>query len=834
MPRSQKISFKKLSGLTLRQEGLNVSEVSAQRARFSSNFILEKKRHPLFDLVMTTLRDPMILFLAGLALLFWLLGDRSEALSLSLALIPLVGMDFFLHFRTEASLSQLKSKLGALTHVRRDGQVHIISSEEVVPGDRIELQGGESIPADGVLLESSALQVDESTLTGESLPLMKRVDPENDLSLALQSSEAWFTPQQVLFAGTRVLSGKGQFLVLETGRSTVYGQLLEALESTPHEATPLQRSIGQFVSKLIWIALGLCLILAIVRLLQGQGWVDALLSAATLAVAAIPEEFPVVFSFFLGLGAYRLSKVHVLVRRAVSVEDIGRINRICTDKTGTLTTGQVILSHLVPVHVGAEDRLLRAARAASQALAHDPVDQAVFSYLSSVSAEEWQETHRFPYIEERKCEVSLGQYASDQKLHFWLKGAPSVVLARCVLSEDEQSRWEEKVTELAGSGHKVLACAALEVTDIKSWDRREPQVGYSFLGLLAFEDPLRPGVREAIQSCQGKGIAVMMLTGDHAGTASAIAREMGLGVTASQVVSGEEEPWKLQEDWIQANPNIAQNWKVIARCSPLQKRDVVSGLRVLGERVLVTGDGVNDIAALKKADIGIAMGIRGSQGAKESASMILMDDHFASIVRAIVEGRLLFSSLKKAFHYLILMHIPLVLSAALVPLLGYPLLYLPIHIIWLELIIHPTALFAFQGAKHVSSADGPEPFGMASLQLLNRADAVRILTVGALVSVLALGVVLLGQEESFSLTRARLLLGLAAWSAALVLALSGGRHRVAWVISLVTLLGTAGLTYSSVFWSQLGLSPLAWREGLLVCGFFLLCVLLGRFFLKRG
>jgi Ca2+-transporting ATPase len=408
---------------------------------------------------------------------------------------------------------------------------------------------------------------------------------------------------------------------------------------------------------------------------------DAFLSAVTLAVAALPEEFPVAFTFFLGVGVYRLARRQALVRRAVVVENIGRVTCICSDKTGTITDGKLKLTHCLPATGTETAKLQRIASIASRPKSGDPIDPAIPEGATGPTE---TPLATFPFTEDRRRETSILRNGTAGYLAA-LKGAPETVFAMCTLSSDKKREWLGKTEELGASGHKMLACAKKKLSH---WSGGEPDRGFEFLGLLAFEDPVRDGVREAVAKALAAGIRVIMVTGDHVTTATAIAREIGLGGGAPSIIEGAE----LNESLTQGT----KDFDVVARAIPAQKLNLVRSLKSAGEIVAVTGDGVNDVPALQGADIGIAMGERGTRTAREVSSIVLLDDNFRTIVRAISEGRQLFRNLKLSFAYLLMVHMPLVATAALVPFAGFPLLYLPIHVVWLELIIHPTALLVFQ------------------------------------------------------------------------------------------------------------------------------------------
>jgi len=410
----------------------------------------------------------------------------------------------------------------------------------------------------------------------------------------------------------------------------------------------------------------------------------------TLAVAALPEEFPVAFTFFLGVGVYRLARCQALVRRAVVVENIGRITSICSDKTGTITEGKLTLAHLFPAEGIGVDELRRIAVLASRAASGDPIDVAI---LGGATGPVTPVVATFPFTEDRRRETGILR-VGDTGFLAAVKGAPETIFAITTLGPEATAAWLARTEELGATAHKVLAVARKPLMD---WSGGEPDRGLEFLGLLAFEDPVRAGVKEAVAKAQNAGIRVIMVTGDHATTAAAIAQEIGLGDKSPRIIEGPE----LEA----ATASGLTNFDVVARAIPAQKLALVRALRASNEIVAVTGDGVNDVPALQGADIGIAMGERGTRTAREVASIVLLDDNFRTIVRAISEGRQLFQNLKLSFAYLLMVHMPLVATAALIPFAGFPLLYLPVHVVWLELIIHPTALLVFQELPESEALD---------------------------------------------------------------------------------------------------------------------------------
>ncbi|MCK6450902.1 MAG: cation-transporting P-type ATPase [Alphaproteobacteria bacterium] len=675
------VATSRIEGLLDSTRGLTAEQAKARQARYGRNDIIEAPPSAWFDVLRDTARDPMLWFLAATALLFALLGNFREAAVLGVASLPIMGMDAFLHRRTRATTRALSGRLASRARVIRDGAATDVPATELVPGDLVIVPEGWPAPADGIFVAGSNLQVDESALTGESLPVRKQplAAPPARAAEALVDDRHWGS------AGTRLLTGEGRLRVVHTGGETAYGQIIRSAQQGRHDRTPLQRAIGSLVAVLIVASASMCLVLAGVRYAQGHGAIDAFLSAVTLAVAALPEEFPVVLTFFLAVGVFRLGQRKALVRRAVAVENIGRVTCICSDKTGTLTEGRLRLAHVLPVGGVTPDCLARVAAAASRGESADPLDIAL---LEAGTAGACERIGTFPFTEDRRREVAVLRLPSGD-LVAAAKGAPEVILAMTGLAGSERASWLAKTEALAAAGHKIIACAERSLVE---WGGAEPDCGYAFLGLMAFEDPVRAGVADAVAEAQAAGIRVVMVTGDHRATAATIAAEIGIGAHPPVVVEGTDLERYLTDEGAAGLARL----DVVARAYPPQKLDLVRALRRSGELVAVTGDGVNDVPALQGADVGIAMGERGTQTAREVASIVLFDDNFRTIVHAVAEGRQLFRNLRLSFAYLLMIHAPLVATAALIPLLGYPLLYLPVHIVWLELIIHPTALLVFQ------------------------------------------------------------------------------------------------------------------------------------------
>lgn len=659
-----------------REQGLSEADASALAAQYGTNLIAEHPPGSAPRLAKETLADPMIWFLVATSAIFGVIGQYTDMAVLLGAVAPLVGMDLYLHRRTQASIEGLRSVLAVTARVVREGAERKVSADELVPGDLVHVTAGETFPADGIIVSGRSLQAEESSLTGEAYPVVKR--PVGQLTAP--DEETW------VFAGTRLLTGSAEIRLVFTGRETIYGEIVQAAVSGPSGRTPLQKSVAALVRILLGAAAFICLLLAAVRLWQGYGLVDAFLSAATLAVAAIPEEFPVVLTFFLGVGVYRLARAKALVRRGTAVENVGRVSVICTDKTGTITEGRLGYHAGVAAPGVPDEWLMRVATLASRDDSSDPLDVAILSAAPPISPM-WKRLAVFPFTEGRRRETASWR-RNGGAVVVAVKGAPETILELCDLGASDRMHWHQVASSSSSKGEKVIACAWQDVDAAPS---EEPSTGFNLAGLISVTDPIRPGVREAVDQARGAGIQIVMVTGDHPETASAIARDAGIA-EVPRVVLGDDLSSTLDHMSAEQLRDLA----VVARATPAQKVLLVEALRGPDRIVAVTGDGVNDAPALRAADVGIAMGLRGTRIAREVSAIVLMDDNFRTVVTAIAEGQQLFQNLRRSFAFLLMIHLPLVSTAALVPFLGYPLLYLPVHIVWLELLIHPAAILGFQ------------------------------------------------------------------------------------------------------------------------------------------
>ncbi len=821
---------------------LNDLDAEIARSHYSTNDITEVPVNRWLVLAKDTSNDPMIWFLLATSLLFAILQDFHQALILLLATIPLICMDAFLHWRTEISTRGLKSSLATNALVVRSGAENLIPARDIVPGDLVIVRAGNSFPADGIIIGGSNIQVDESTLTGESLPATKEILKTLHSGVSEPSVDAQFLG----YAGTILLTGEALLRVVFTGRETLYGEIVISSQETQRAITPLQKAIGKLILILIIAATVICIILAVVRYLQGFGILDAILSAAILAVAALPDEFPLVFTFFLGLGVYRLARKKALIRRAVSVENIGRVTCICSDKTGTITEGQFKLTDLIPNPALVPEDLLYFAALCSRAETGDPLDYAVLEEAQKQQLTLPERAYIFPFTSERKRETALIEIEKDKTLAV-TKGSPEMILRISKLSDILRSKWTDRINEYTNSGYKVIACAKLKLHnfpvennvvdfELKTHHKndaefmaaakpKEPDSDYEFVGLLVFADPPRPEVRDSVLNCLGSGIHVLMITGDHPGTAKAIAEKIGLGRGKPVVITAEEAEIHSKK----RDGGYFRHVDVIARAIPSQKLAIVKSLQSVGEIVAATGDGVNDVPAIRAADVGISMGERGTQSAREAGDIILLDDNFSTIVNAIAEGRQLFKNLKQSFKYLLMIHIPFVFSAAIIPLLGYPLLFHPIHIVWIELFIHPSAMLVFQYLPEQKKLGKVKKTD--KIHMFSKRDWVSIILAGAYGTIAMVGYYIINLQLLGNSSHARSvsLALLVLMNSTFILALSGYKTWSGRIIIAVTILLSVFLIQNPFTSNFLEIAPLGPRVWLLIVGLNLLLLGLLRF-----
>jgi len=692
-------------------QGLSEAEAARRLIEEGSNRLVHRERLRTLGALLSALADPMALMLAAAGAVYFVLGEVRDGTVLLLSLVPVLAVDVALDLRSRAALRKLAAAVSPRARVLRDSVEKEVASEAVVRGDLLLLREGEIVHADGVVRTQANLALDESQLTGESEPQEKQEgDP--------------------VFAGSLVLGGQGAAEVTQTGPRTRFGEIAELVARSEPSPTPLQRKTAQLVRRLGAAALLLAAAMAAFSLWRGAGLGRALLSGISLAMAALPEEFPLVLALFLSVGAYRLSKAGVLVRRLASVETLGSTTVICTDKTGTLTLGRFGLEELVPLGVP-ESALLAVAVRACEREPQDTMDRAILEVARE----------RNVPVSWLHSSVLAIDYAFDPvekyMAHVWrepsghvrlaAKGALEGLLRRCAICAGERAAALSAQERMATAGRRVLAVA--ERSGIFSGDRERDLRDLRLIGLLGFSDPLRPQVPSAIAECQGAGVRVKIVTGDSPVTAHAIAEAAGIAHDHDGgILTGDELSAASPESILRAS--------IYARVQPGQKHLIVMAHQRAGEVVAMTGDGINDAPALRQADVGVSMGLRGTPVARAAADLVLLRDDFGALVAAVREGRRIFQNLVNAFLYLIAFHVPVISLAVLVPLIGLPPLLLPIHLVWLELIVHPVSALVFEGDQPHGAMRRPPRDPRAPI-LPQRALALSLLS-GALLAAAAL------------------------------------------------------------------------------------------------
>jgi Ca2+-transporting ATPase len=687
----------------------------------------------------------MFLLLVACGTLYLVLGDIQEGLMLLSFVFVVMGIEFYQEKKTEKALDALKDLASPRALVIRDGETIRIPGKEVVTGDIVVLQEGDRVPADAHVLSSINLLADESLLTGESVPVRKREWKDGDKN---------FTPGgddiPVVYSGSMIVQGNGIVKVFATALNTEIGKIGKALESVKEEPTQLKREMGTLVKRLAIIGIALCVLVIVIYTLTRGDLLKGFLAGITLAMAMLPEEFPVVLTIFLALGAWRMSKKHVLTRKPAAIETLGSATVLCTDKTGTLTQNKMNVSRL---YNGKEffkissgsfpesfHEIIEYGILSSQVNPFDPMEKAIITigdqYLQNTAHihNDWVMEKEYPLSKELLAMSRVFSDSGTKEQVIASKGAPEAIFELCHLKSEEIAVYEKAVAEMASSGLRVLGVARAKVNPGKL-PSIQHDFEFEFIGLIALSDPIRKNVPAAVKECYKAGIRVIMITGDYPVTATNIGKEIGiknpdLCITGSelQVMSEDELCERIKEV------------NIFARVVPDQKLKIVNALKRNKEIVAMTGDGINDAPALKASNIGIAMGEKGTDVAREASSLVLMDDNFASIVGAVKMGRKIFDNLQKALGYIFAIHVPIA-GLSLIPVLfaDLPLILWPVHIVFLELIIDPACSIIFEAEKEEKNVmsrppkDINEPFFGAKKILLSCTQGIGILIIAFLV-----------------------------------------------------------------------------------------------------
>lgn len=690
------------------QEGLSPETAQERLQQYGLNQLQEKKKKKAWMMFLLQFKDFMIIILGIAAIISGIVGDLADTIIILVIVLLNAIIGFIQEYRAEKAMEALKQMATPNAHVLRNKQHVNISSVELVPGDIVILEAGNIVPADLRLMEVHSLRIEESSLTGESVPVDKNTNviEQDDLPLGDRLN--------MVYKGTLVTNGRGKGIVVATGMKTQLGNIAGMLQQK-ESLTPLQKRMADFGRKLSYIILSICIILFVVGLLRGEEPIQMLLVAISLAVAAIPEALPALITIALAKGAKRLMKKNALMRKLPAVETLGSVTFICTDKTGTLTQNRMKVTELRPyaVSISFEKNIpqLEYCMALNQdvkksndnKLVGDPTEIALLEYFLQQHEENfyseikqrYKRKAEIPFDSERKCMTTIHQY--NDKFLSVTKGATEVIVSKLKEKELHETIIRES-NALASKGIRVLAYGIRildEIPDDHKHDEIEIQL--EFAGLVGMIDPPREEAKKAIQECKTAGIHPVMITGDHRETAAAIAKEMGILEENQLVVTGRElnamSPGELVEK--------VEKISVYARVSPQQKLDIVKALQQRNHFVAMTGDGVNDAPSLKSANIGIAMGITGTEVSKEASHMILLDDNFATIVNAIKEGRRIYDNIRKFVKYIMTCNSAEIWTIFLAPLIGLPIPLQPVHILWINLVTDglPGLALSAEGAE---------------------------------------------------------------------------------------------------------------------------------------
>ncbi|WP_254156720.1 cation-translocating P-type ATPase [Chryseosolibacter indicus] len=661
--------------------GLTTAAVLESRKRHGRNEIKESKSHFL-TVVLDVLKEPMLILLVVAALIYFLTGNTSDGIFMISAIFMVTGISLFQESRSKRALDKLRALTQPLCRVIRDGKILTIPKEELVVADYMIVEEGTSIPADGRVVQSNDFVVNDSILTGESLP----VEKDNKIN-------------NKVFQGCLVSGGLAICEVIAVGAATALGKIGKTIESIEKGETPLQKQIGNFVKKMALAGIIVFLIVWLINFSRSFDLLESLLKALTLAMSILPEEIPVAFATFMALGAWRLTKLGVVIKNTSTVETLGSASIICLDKTGTITENRMQLTKVFSlatrsIHDKDDARaheIITAAMWASEPIPFDPMEAALHEAYARTSATDqrsnFRMVHEYPLAGKPPMMTHVFENSSGVRI-VAAKGAPEAIVKVSRLTSEQEASITQALASLAGEGYRVLGVGVSKVEG-DAFPKDQQQLSFSFLGLVAFYDPPKANITDVFNAFYRAGMQIKIITGDNSATTSTIARQINFA-GYDKVISG-DELISFSEDILRQK---VMEYNIFTRMFPEAKLRIVNALKANGHVVAMTGDGVNDGPALKAAHISIAMGKKGSEIAKEVSSIVLTDDNLARMIDAIAMGRKIYTNLKKAVQYIISIHIPIILTVFIPLVLGwaYPSVFTPVHVIFLELIVARPAL----------------------------------------------------------------------------------------------------------------------------------------------
>jgi len=676
-------NFNKLKGLT-------TLEATKLQEQFGKNELVPEKKENILHKIFQVISEPMFLLLIIAAAVYFILGEPKDGAIMLVFVVGIISIEAIQEWKTDKTLKALKDLSAPRIKVLRDGEEKIINSSDLVPGDIMYIAEGVKIPADGVVVRASTLCVDESSLTGESLGVWKVTSN----SYVCENIDYW--RHDYCYAGTLVTQGTGTVLVDKIGLSTEYGKIGKDIAVAPIGETPLQKQTGRLVKLSGVIAVVLFALVGVVTFCNISDHIfksriiESILSGITLAMAMIPEEFPVILTVFLSMGAWRLAKKQSLVRRLPSVETLGAVSVLCVDKTGTITLNKMAVRETFSTS-GDEKYVSKIMGMGCKPDAYDPMEKAMLTRCEEIGISRelifgGQLLREYAFTDELKMMGHV--WRNGNEIVVAAKGSPERILTICEISSDERKIAENKICEMSKQGLRVIAVGQMAIQNEKTIPDTLLECKLELLGMIGLADPPRESVKEDIKICTKAGVRVVMITGDSGITASSIANQINMP-NSDKIITGDE----LNEMTDNELRERVKDVSIFSRVLPEHKMRIVKAFKENGEVVAMTGDGVNDAPALKYADIGIAMGKRGSEVSREAADLILLDDNFSTIVDTIKDGRRIYDNIKKAVGYVFTIHIPIAFASLLAPMMGISptsLLLLPLHVVLLELVIDPT------------------------------------------------------------------------------------------------------------------------------------------------
>lgn len=684
-------------------KGLTTQEVNAARAEHGQNILKYKKESRLLAILLGIVKEPMVILLIAASTIYFFSGETGDALFLLTAIILISVISIFQERRSQNALKKLQEISQPHCRVIRNGIEEEIKTEDIVIGDCLIAEEGTLLPTDGTIIHSNDFSVNESVLTGESMPVFKDKDSQDS----------------TVFSGTIVTSGLAIIKVSAIGNATQLGKIGKSLESITEEKTPLEKQINNFVKKMVVVGAIVFILIWFINYYNTRDFVYSLLQALTLAMSILPEEIPVAFTTFMALGAWRLMQLGIVVKQMKTVETLGSATVICTDKTGTITQNKMALAQ---VYVYDSDKLysteetlndeamqvVTAAMWASEPLPFDPMEVALHTaYSKNVLADErrlFQLVHEYPIGGKPPMMTHVFEDNTKNRI-IAAKGAPEALLEVCRLSNDEKQVITKAVEIMALKGHRVLGVGISNFNG-DDFPLKQQDLSFEFKGLVAFYDPPKENIKGVIDAFYKAGIKLKIITGDNAATTAAIAKQIGF--TGYDKAMDGNTIMKLDDNELKA---VVMDINVYTRMFPEAKLRIINALKSNGQIVAMTGDGINDGPALKAANIGIAMGKKGTEIAKEAASLILLKDDLSGMVDAVAMGRKIYANLKKAIQYIISIHIPIILTVFIPVALGwvYPSIFSPLHVIFLELIMGPTCSVIYENEPMEKDAMQQKP-----------------------------------------------------------------------------------------------------------------------------